>query len=555
MTEPSCHDQSPGARAGVPIGFQPLAWWRDALEASAGRLPERLAGIYGEDEQRLADDRRAALVVLLERFQQRYGDGKPVAIARAPGRLNTLGRHIDHRGGCINPISLQFDTLLAFCRRDDDVVRADDLAPEFGARQFRICELLPDEPFDDIPRWLNWTQQLADRRAADNTRTDWVHKLAAPAVYLQHMYCPDQRLCGYDGLLCGSVPRAMGLSSSSCVVIVGIEAVLAVNKLDLATDEYASRCGVAEWYVGTRGGCGDHAAIKFGRRNRITHARTEPWLHIRDHLPFPAGYRLLVFDSGVVADKTGTAGQQFNEKTATYAIGELYIRSWLRQNHRQLHDRLDAERGDRPVDRRIYLADLIEELDESALFELLEELPQRRTRQELRREWSDETSLLASYFSTHGDPASYPIRDVITFGLSECARSARLAEVLAAGDVDTYGRFMTLSHHADRITGIGHDIAHRKWSIDPSVPLHEHCGDYHCSIEPLDRMVDIALAAGATGAQVSAAGLGGSVMVLVEDDASDGVIEAMTKRYYDPAGRPRPPQWVTGKTSSGAGLI
>ncbi len=112
---------------------------------------------------------------------------------------------------------------------------------------------------------------------------------------------------------------------------------------------------------------------------------------------------------------------------------------------------------------------------------------------------------------------------------------------------------MNLSHHADRVTGISNDIAPRKWSIDPSVPLHEHCGDYHCSLEPLDQMVDIALAAGALGAQVSGAGLGGSVMVLVGDDQADGVIEAMTKRHYDPAGRP--PQWVTAKTSSGAGLI
>lgn len=553
MTEPSCHDQSPEVGAGMPIGFQPFGWWQDALEASAGRLSERLATIYGEDEQRWPDDRRAALTALLEGFKQRYGDGRPVAIARAPGRLNTLGRHIDHRGGCINPISLQFDTLLAFCRRDDDMVRADDLAPEFGARQFGIGDLLPGESFDDIPSWLNWTQQLADRRAADNTRSDWVHKLAAPAVYLQQMYCADRRLCGYDGLLSSSVPRAMGLSSSSCVVVVGMEALLAVNKLDLATGEYALRCGAAEWYVGTRGGCGDHAAIKFGRRDRITHARTEPSLEIRGHLPFPEGYRLLVFDSGVVANKTGTAGQQFNEKTATYAIGELYIRSWLRQNHRQLYDSLDAERGDRPVDRRIYLADLVEQLAESALFELLEELPKRRTRQELRREWSDESSLLESYFATHGEPDSYPIRDVITFGLSECTRSARLAEVLAAGDVATYGRFMNLSQHADRVAGIDRDTAIRKWSIDPSVPLQEHCGDYHCSLEPLDQMVDVALAAGALGAQVSGAGLGGSVMVLLADDQADGVIEAMRKRYYEPTGRK--PEWLTARTSAGAGLL
>jgi len=552
MSKPPAAGQHLDPDAEAPIGFKTLSWWRDALAARSDPLQARLVALYGPDERHLVE-RRDALAKLLDGFARRYGDAQPIAITRAPGRLNTIGRHVDHRGGYVNPVSLQYDTLMAFARRDDDQIRADDVRPDFQPRQIRIADLLPDRPVTDIPSWLAWTQQLADRRAADGTRTDWIHKLAAAAVYLQHMYRPDDNLRGFDGLIAGSVPRAMGLSSSSCIVVVSVEAMLAVNEFDLPEDEYAQRCGVAEWYVGTRGGCGDHAAIKFGRRDCITHARTEPTLDLAGYIPCPAGYRLLIFDSCIVADKTGTAGQQFNEKTATYALGELYIRRWLAYTHRALYEQLTRERADRPVDRQIYLGDLVEHLDEAALFDLLLQLPRRRTRHDLRRDWPEQRDLVESYFATHQEPDSYAIRDVITYGLSECARSACLPAVLHDNDAIAYGRLMNISQDGDRVANLGEETSARKWSIDPSVSLCDHSGDYRCSLEPLDEMVDIALDSGALGAQVCGAGLGGSVMALVSDDRVGNLIEEMTRRYYHPTNRQ--PRCLPVQTSAGAGLI
>ncbi len=552
MSKPPAVHQHRDADAEAPIGFKTLSWWRDALAARSEPLQARLIDLYGPDEKQLVE-RHEALRRLFDGFAQRYGDVQPVAIVRAPGRLNTIGRHVDHRGGYVNPVSLQYDTLMAFARRDDDQIRADDLSRDFHCRKLRIADLLPDVPVTDIPSWLAWTQQLADGRTADGTRTDWVHKLAAAAVYLQHMVCRDRALSGFDGLIAGAVPRAMGLSSSSCIVVVSIEAILAVNDLELPDDEYAQRCGVAEWYVGTRGGCGDHAAIKFGRRDRITHVRTEPTLHVTGYMPCPGGYQLLVFDSRIVADKTGTAGQQFNEKTATYALGEFYLRRWLAYTHHGLYEQLTHERADRPVDRQIYLGDLVEHLDEPALFDLLQQLPRRRTRHELRRDWPDQRDLVESYFATHLEPDSYAIRDVITYGLSECARSARLPDVLHDNDATAYGRLMNISQDGDRVANMDEQVSGRKWSIDPSIPLHEHSGDYHCSLEPLDQMVDIALDSGALGAQVCGAGLGGSVMALVPDEHVSHLAEQMTRRYYQPTNRR--PRCLPVQTSAGAGLI
>jgi galactokinase len=66
-------------------------------------------------------------------------------------------------------------------------------------------------------------------------------------------------------------------------------------------------------------------------------------------------------------------------------------------------------------------------------------------------------------------------------------------------------------------------------------------------------MVDVALAAGALGAQVCGAGLGGSVMVLVPDDQAQPLIEQMTRRYYQPTARQ--PCVLPVRPSGGAGLL
>jgi len=59
-----------------------------------------------------------------------------------------------------------------------------------------------------------------------------------------------------------------------------------------------------------------------------------------------------------------------------------------------------------------------------------------------------------------------------------------------------------------------------------------------CSTPELDSMVDIALGVeGVVGAQLAGAGLGGCIMVLCRDSATEPLREAMIERYYRPAAR------------------
>lgn len=536
----------------APLGSDRPSNWLFMLRHRDAAMEARLRVIYGESPDRI-ERRRDVLVRLLDEFLRRHSDSRPVWIVRAPGRLTTLAMHIDHRGGYLNALCLQQEVLLACRSRTDDVVIVHSLQEGFGAREFSISAMAPDAPLSGTQDWLRWTSRLAALRDERGDRHDWVYKVASPTAYLQHMYRPNHALRGMEAVIVGDVPIGGGLSSSSAVVVACMEALLAVNDVELPLDRFAHHCGVAEWFVGTRGGCGDHAAIKYGRFGHLTHMRTEPEFILGGHLDFPETHRFVVFSSGIVANKTGSAGQMFNEKTATYAIGEMYMRRWLRANRPDFFNGLWERRGDKPVDKRVFLADVVEAIDSDGLYDLLDSVPQRRTREELRRDWPDDGDLLSGYFQTHHEPESYPLRDVIAYGLAACSRARRVKDVLASGDVDVFGDWMNISHDADRVSNVTDEVVRRKRAADRSVPFHLQSGDYHCSIPEIDHMVDSARSAGAIGAQIAGAGLGGSMIALVPVDAQQDVIDALTHGYRTPTGQP--PAHFVAEPCSGSGII
>ena len=74
---------------------------------------------------------------------------------------------------------------------------------------------------------------------------------------------------GADIIVAGDIPIAAGLSSSSALVVAAAEAIVAVNQLNIFPSQLIDLCGEGEWFVGTRGGTADHAAIKLGQRSRV----------------------------------------------------------------------------------------------------------------------------------------------------------------------------------------------------------------------------------------------------------------------------------------------
>lgn len=171
------------------------------------------------------------------------------------------------------------------------------------------------------------------------------------------------------------------------------------------------------------GGCGDHAAIKYGRLGVIAHMISIPKLVIESYIPFPRGFKVAIFNSGIEADKTGREKQKFNEKIAAYELGEIYLRKYIKE----LYPDVCRE--------EFYLADLIEYLIEylrdTQIYNLLLKLPRRVFRKDLGHELQEYSLELEKQFATHNEPREgYPVRAAVTYGIAECARAKMLSDLL-----------------------------------------------------------------------------------------------------------------------------
>jgi len=446
-----------------------------------------------------------------------------------------MGMHIDHRGGYVNPIALNREVVLCYSSRQDDRISIYNMDEKYGNREITMSHLQPDSMINSVDEWLAWTQRETEQRIQTGTNQDWVQKLNAPVVYLQVRH-PERSWRGFDGVLESSLPPRMGLSSSSAIIVTIMDVLLQLNNNTLSDDQFVSYCGTAEWYVGTRGGFGDQAAIKFGRYGMITHMKTLPTLKIHSYLPFPEEYQLLIFDSGQEADKTGPAGGKFNARTATYEIGELFIREYMMQNHLKIYQSVTSTRkSDEGTGKRFFLADVEESLSESQISALLEVLPDRVSRSELNRRFPEQREFLQSQFDTHEGPDDgYPVRAVITYGICECRRSRKLSDIINNSRIKLFGHLMNVSHDGDRVSGRFSNHRDSQLNTTSVSDLLLEPGGYGCSIPEIDIMVDLALDAGAEGAQIMGAGLGGSILVLVNNKNVENIIETMQNLYYGP---------------------
>ena len=256
-------------------------------------------------------------------------------LVRSAGRINLIGMHVDHRGGVVNPIAVRETWCLCRRRQDDLLECATPHERLFPRRKFRIQQELGTEKIED---WDRWTQARAAERKAAGTAGEWINYIKSAALYLEHIRptlpgAPTTPLRGADMLIAGTVPRGAGVSSSSSVVVVAAEALIHINRLPISVREQVEICGLAEWYVGTRGGCGDHAAIKFGKFGRVSNLGSHP-LTV-DYAPFPEDLRVVLCNSLIEANKSSTARDEFNNRIASYEFGLLLLRKRIRTSRRK----------------------------------------------------------------------------------------------------------------------------------------------------------------------------------------------------------------------------
>ena len=509
------------------IGQMPASAWKAELDQLTDRLMARMRELYGDDPDMIAS-RLPVYHQAIHTFIKAYGDRK-VIISRAPGRINLLGNHIEHRGGHVNYVAVNRETLLvASARNDDRVSLCNALSDRFGAREFSINDLLPPA---SRGRWLDYIQTVKI------TSRDWENYVRAAVLHLQDHFA-DVPIKGMDIAVAGDIPIAAGLSSSSSLVVSTLEAALHFNNLEIPHMQKAEFCGHAEWYAGTRGGAGDHAAMLYARRQAVVHLQFFP-LRIKE-VPLPAGYRVIACNSLVEHAPPGI----FNERIATYEIGLMLVKKHFPQY----------------ADKLVHLRDLNAErlgISLSDIYRILKTLPERMSREAIRRALPGQDKRLNTLFAPHSEPAAgYRVRQVVLFGLSECARGAQCRALLEVGDMAGFGKLKTLSHDGDRQfrflpDGSVQTVENRTSDADldrliadlesgdanriQTAQIHQQPGGYDCSCEPLDQLVDLSnRVPGVIGAGLTGGGLGGCVLVFVRNDAVADLISALNTHFYTP---------------------
>jgi galactokinase len=523
-------------------GARTVSEWKKLFAERGGPVDRRLAEIYGRDPARL--ERRLPLWnAALDGFAAAFSPRARVIIARSTGRVNLLGMHIDHRGGAVNTLGVG-DTILVAELRDDDRVVLRNLDERYEPREFSIGEELPR---DRIRDWDAWTMDRHAERAEAGTAADWSNYVRAAVLYLQHLSTREDgtfspALRGMNLFVGGNLEASAGLSSSSSIVVGCMDACIHLNDLGISDQEMADHCHLAEWYVGTRGGGGDHAAIKFARRGFLTHIGSFP-LSV-ELLPLPEGCCAVLCNSLVVAAKTAGARDTFNQRVAGYELGLLLLRKRFPQRTARLEHLRDVNPGSLGV-------------DEGEIYQMLKALPESAGREELAAELADHPGDLERIFRSHAPPAEgYRLRQVCLYGIAECLRSERAVELLQSGDATGFGELITISHDGDRVSRRtpGGDraplakplgdadldrLTAQVRSDDPGTReearLHRQPGGYDVSCPELDEMVDIAVEVpGVLGAGLVGAGLGGCMVALARDRSAQRVVAELEERYYRP---------------------
>jgi len=531
--------------------------WINKIQQQKPSLRRWNIRIYGRHEE-LYQKKNEGIVKVLECYGRHFGFDEKVCIIRAPGRLNLMGRHIDHRGGFNNFLAIDRETIaVAGVRKDNNVLAFNTEPKKFKPVKFNVSELIGRFAWSD---WINFVNSDWVRNMLYSSAGDWGNYIKAAMLRLQHQF-QDVKINGVNLAISGNVPIAAGLSSSSTIVVATLQAAIALNNFELTSQQFIDLCGEGEWFVGSRGGAGDHAAIYLGQRGKIAHVGYLPF-RAEKTIDAPQDYQVVIANSHVKAAKSAAAKHMFNAKVASYNLGLAL----LKQRCPQRADALEYVRDIDPV--KLGCAT-------SEIYRMLLKVPQFMSRSDFKTVLSTaHREMMEANFATHTEPKHYDVRGVLLFGASETARSKICIDYLESDRIKEFGGLMSISHDGDRVSRAGSD---GKYSIiegncndeyfnklindlageNPqrvlNAQLYTQPGSYRCSTEQVDQMVDIACSVpGVAGAQIAGAGLGGCIMIMAQKDAVDNLYKALIKHYYKP--NKLKPAIIPCVVTEGAGL-
>ncbi|KAF9051075.1 Galactokinase [Hymenopellis radicata] len=274
---------------------------------------------------------------LAEEFEKRFGR-KPAYIARAPGRVNLIGEHIDYCLFGVLPAAIERDILIACAPRpgsEPGHVTADNLATKYTRQTFSPSAKRRDSVASISEQEVHAEEWHLDINTKELRWESYV-KAGYYGVLNQYFSSGGALPVPVDLLVTGSVPAGSGLSSSAAMVVASTLAFMAVNgKLEVNLGSNGSkiskgdlvRLAVAnEMRVGVNSGGMDQAASVICGPSSALYITFFPTLYASP-VPLPRGAVFVCANSLVVSDKALSAKRGYNLRVVeTLAAARILAR-------------------------------------------------------------------------------------------------------------------------------------------------------------------------------------------------------------------------------------
>lgn len=203
------------------------------------------------------------------------------------GRVNLMGRHIDHQGGFIHPILTKEYMTLTLSKLPLNYFILDMKSKNDTINVIQ----------NDLIMRNNWTRYI----------------IAAFKFMKCNIPC--------EIIIDSNIPQGAGLSSSSALIVSTIKGILKINDKHVSPEELIRLSGDAEKLIVSNGGYGDHAAMIYGTTNTICKIKCVPEIKLYNRVKFPNNFRIILFHTGVKAEKATSSRKKFTSRIEMFEKG------------------------------------------------------------------------------------------------------------------------------------------------------------------------------------------------------------------------------------------
>lgn len=451
---------------------------------------------------------------LIQHHHAHMGD-EPMAILRAPGRIEILGGHTDYNGCPVIAMAIDRDILGAVSRRSDSKICVQNINSQFPVREFAIQKQIAPYPTGD---WGNYI-----KAAIQGIIDDLILKKQI-----------TENMIGFNLTISGNIPQAAGLSSSSALVVLSAIIFQFVNSLQYDKLTLAQLLAKAEKYVGTQGGGMDQTISLMGGVKSALKIDFNPYATQRIQLPDK--FNILVTHSLVHAPKTQSAMDKYNRRAIECRLALAVIKKVLEQ---KLKRRLSIKLiGDLTPEKTGIPADQLFDMTLSSLSGKVYTYPSLAQILALPVSEVQERYCLRRDQTIFPEPTDgFQLYNRFYHVYTEWQRVLKARKILECGNLIEFGKIMNQSHQSAR-------------------------DYYEISTPELNFLAELSLKFGAWGCRLTGAGFGGCIINLVPPELTESFVRGLKSEYYEnyiAAKLTHPDEWqkylFICKSVQGAGII